>query len=387
MTKRFSTAALISCLLIASGAIAETSAVPEPFRGFDDASEYSINYEDLSDLLRNVVVNVAYSTREIGKPVENITGTRMKAKVKRFTANEGNRFFYETFMDNEAAQSYLHGIQMSLEQLPAESPLENFSRDEQLAYWLNLYNVTLLNEVIAVYPRRTLKKYFRGRNSIFEKKLLTVAGVPLSLNDIQFAILKENYNSNPLIIYGLYQGIVGGPNIRSSAYTGDNVYHSLEENAFEFINSNRGTFSNDDVIFRVSSLYERNKDFFPEFDSDLSQHLMQFIEGKERGRLEAASRLKPDINDWTVTDLGGTQHEVGRSLAHNNAALLDSFKSNRRNIDGSIRVATLKIEREKVDEKEDDDEGDGYDVQRFPIGGANVEEIATEETAEEDGND
>ena len=53
----------------------------------------------------------------------------------------------------------------------------------------------------------------------------------------------------------------------------------------------------------------------------------------------------------------------------------------------SIRVASLKIEREKEDENEDDDEDDIDDVQRFPVGGASVEEIATGDADEEDGND
>ena len=257
-------------------------------------------------------------------------------------------------------------------------PLENFSREEQLAYWLNLYNVTVLNEIIAVYPKRSLKRLFRGRNSIFSKKLLTVAGVSLSLDDIQFIILKQNYDNNPLIMYGLYRGIVGGPNIRTSAYTGDDVYRALEENADEFINSNRGTFSRDGNAFRVSSMYDRNRTYFPEFDLDLSKHLLQFLEGKERAALQAVSTLEPDIDDWTVTDLGGTRQLVGRSLAHNNAALMDSYKSNRRNIDGSIRAASLKVKREKKDPREDD-EVDIEDLERFPVDGASVEEIAIEE--------
>jgi len=37
--------------------------------------------------------------------------------------------------------------------------------------------------------------------------------------------------------------------------------------------------------------------------------------------------LKPDINDWTVTDLGGTTRDFGATFANNNAALLDSVKS------------------------------------------------------------
>jgi len=326
--KHIGTTILFLCMFLTLYHVANATepAVPEPFQRFDDSSKYAINYDDLTALLKTVVVDVGRSTRRVTQPAPDVTGTRMKAKVKR-TANEGNRFYFETFEDDEEAQEYLRNIQDSLEQLPAEVPLEYFSRDEQLAYWLNLYNVTVLNEIIAVYPKRNLKKLFRGRSSIFSKKLLTVAGVSLSLDDIQFTILKQNYDNNPLIMYGLYQGIIGGPNIRKTAYSGVDVYRALENNAYEFVNSNRGTFSRDERTFRVSSLYDRNRAHFPQFDSDLPKHLLKYLEGKERIALQAASKLKPDIDDWSVTDLSGSHQRIGGSFAHNRAALLDSVKS------------------------------------------------------------
>jgi len=328
MTKHFGAAVLAICgFLMANGvAHAVASNVPEPFQDFDDTSKYAINYDDLTAVLKTVVVDVGLSTRRVAEPAADITGTRMKTKIKR-TANEANRFYFETFKDDEEARQFLRDIQKSLEQLPTDAPLKYFSRDEQLAYWLNLYNVTVLNEVIAVYPKRNLKKLFRGKKSIFEKKLLTVAGIPLSLNDIQFTILKQNYDSNPLIIYGLYQGIIGGPNIRKSAYVGADVWRALENNAYEFINSNRGTYSRDEKTFRVSSLYERNGAYFPEFRSDLTRHLMAHLQANEQAALQAASNLKADIDDWDVTDVGGTHQRIGGSFATSRAALMDSVKS------------------------------------------------------------
>lgn len=317
---------LLVGLTVSAAEGAAESAVPEPFQGFDDSSHYAIKYDDLTALLKTVVVDVGRSTRRIAQEAPDVTGTRMKSKIKK-TANEGNRFYFETFKDDADAQAFLRDIQVSLEQLPSEAPLEYFSRDEQLAYWLNLYNVTVLNEVIAVYPKNSLKKYFRGKNSIFERKILTVSGVPLSLNDIQFTILKQNYDNNPLIMYGLYQGIIGGPNIRKTAYTGADVHRALKDNASEFINSNRGTFARDEKTFRVSSLYDRNRAYFPAFESDLPRHLLQYLQGKERPALEAASKIKTDINDWELTDLGGSHQRIGGSFATSRAALLDSVKS------------------------------------------------------------
>ena len=379
MKEHIGAAILVFCgfLMICGRATGAESAVPEPFQGHDDSSAYSINYDDLSDLLRTVVVNTGRSNRVVGRQSQDITGTRMKPKVKRLTNGEGNMFHYEAFTDNEAARHFLRKIQESLQQAPTEAPLENFSRNEQLAYWLNLYNVTVLNEIITVYPRRSLKSLLLGEDSIFSRKLLTVSGVSLSLDDIQHTILRQNYDNNPLIMYGLYQGIVGGPNIRTSAYTGADVYLALEDNASEFINSNRGTFFGDEGILRVSTLYDRNSAYFPDFDLDLSQHLLKYLEGDVRVHLQTANTFEPNINDWTVTDLGGTRHEVGGSLANSNAALLDAYRGNRRNIDGSVRAASLEVNRKKKEPEKDSDSIE--DMERFPVEGASVEDVATTE--------
>lgn len=306
---------------------AANSTVPEPFQGFDDNSKYTISYDDLTDIFKLAVVDVGRSNREVAAPTRAATGTRMKTSVKRTTVSEGNRFYFETFDSNEDARNILIGIQKSLESLPDEAPLRYFSRDEQLAYWLNLYNVTMLNELIAIYPKRNLKKVLTGKKSIKAKKILTVAEIPLSLDDIQYTILQNNYNNNPLVIYGLYQGNIGGPNIRRKAYTGSDVWRALKNNANEFVNSNRGTYSRDERIFQVSSLYDRNRVFFPDFQSDLSKHILEYVEGEERRQLQSASTLKPNIDDWSITDLGGTYRDFGAGFANNSAALLDSVKS------------------------------------------------------------
>lgn len=328
MSSKSISAALIAASLIASSGFAATSSgsVPAPFRGHDESSVFTIQYADVDAVLRTMVVDVGRSTREVDDPVRPKTGTRMKAKVSRTTSKEANRFYFEEFEKNPDFKQVLHLVRLSLEAIPGRMPLETFSRKEQLAYWLNLYNITLLDELVQIYPERNLKKEIDGRKSILAKKVLNVAGVPLSLNDIQYTILATNYDNNPLIMYGLYQGIIGGPNIRKVAYTAENVYRLLQDNAEEFVNSNRGTYTRNGR-FEVSSLYERNSQYFPNFDEDLKQHLMRFIEGPERQQLEQAGSLRADIDDWTIADVYGTFTEIGGSFATSNAALQDAVVS------------------------------------------------------------
>ena len=337
MNRRAFTSALLASSLLVAGpaAMAAESEVPEPFRGFDPTSEYRISYRDLDAFLKAAVVDVGRSTREKAAPTQAKTGTRMKVSVSRSTVNEGNRFLFEGFRDDDDARQALLTIQKDLEALPDEAPLRYFTRDEQLAYWLNLYNVTLINEINKIYPENKLKKFLTGKKSILSQKVLNVADVPLSLNDIQNTILRGNYENSPLVMYGLYQGIIGGPNIRKGAYTGYNVQRLLKNNASEFINSNRGTYSKSEKVFRASSLYDRNRDYFPDFQADLKTHLLAYLENPERGELQAASTIKPDIDDWTITDLYGSHPRIGGSFAENSAALLDATQATTSGGEGS----------------------------------------------------
>lgn len=300
--------------------------VPEPFRGHNSEATFKIQYDDVDAILRTMVVDVGRSTRKKAPEVRAQTGTRMRNKVQRETATEGNRFYFEEFKDNEGFQDMLHQVRLSLESIPNQVPLEKFNRTEQLAYWLNLHNIALIDELVKIYPENDLKKELNGRKSILDQKILTVSGVSLSLNDIRHTILPSNYENNPMVLYGLYQGVIGGPNIRKRAYNAENVWRYLQENAEEFINSNRGTFvQNDD--FEVSVMYEQNALYFPNFDTDLKAHLMRFIEGPEKSALMAVNTLDPDIDNWTITDVYGSYQHIGGSFTDNKAAMMDSIVS------------------------------------------------------------
>ena len=326
MKRHFLFVILLPLLLLAGWPPTAAAEIAQPFRGFDAASKFRINYADVDALYRYAVIDTGRSNREYAAPINAATGSKIKTSVKASTVNEGNRFYFEMFKSDENNREVVATILRGLQQIPGRVPLENFTRDEQLAYWLNLYNIAMLNEVIEVYPKRSLKRLLVGRNSVLDEKSLEVAGVRLSLNDIR-EILKQNYEANPLLIYGMYQGIIGGPNIRRRAYTGDRVWEQLADNAAEFVNSNRGTMSRGERTYRVSSLYERNEDFFPDFDADLTRHLMSYVEGREKRDLEEATAIKANIDDWTVTDVYGTLTQAGGSFASNSAALLDAVQS------------------------------------------------------------
>lgn len=312
---------------LATNVYANEKDVPEPFRGDNPSSSYTIQYNDIDVLLRGTVLATGMSDRAKAKESFAEIGTRIKTNVNTLTALEGNRFFFEAFETPED-KAILTSIRKNLEELPTNAPLKYFHKSEQLAYWLNLYNITLLDELVKIYPVRDLEDHLEGKKSLLNKKLLKVAGVDLSLNDIHHKILMPKYDNDPLIMYGLYQGVIGGPSIRREAYKGDSVYSALKENAYEFVNSNRGTYADKGGVFRVSSLYERNEKYFPNFKNDLKAHLYNYIIGDMGYYLDESKKIRTNISNWDITDIYGSKRKSGSSAASSEAALLDAGSSN-----------------------------------------------------------
>ena len=226
-----------------------------------------------------------------------------------FTALSANRFHYEEYQSNPEMHDVVTQLRQQLSAVPEQTPLNQLSKNEQLAYWLNLYNVTVLDEVIKVYPRKDLATFLLGTSEqpgLLSQKILTVAGVRLSLDDIQFAILPKQFPQQPEVIYGLYQGIIGSPNLPAIAYTGSNVQQQLVKNAAEFINSNRGTLPKGTLGFRVSSFYQRSAAYFPDFQTDLRKHLATYLRLDEQPYLQGSKTILTNLSNYSVTDVYGT---------------------------------------------------------------------------------
>ncbi len=302
----------------------EDSIIPAAFRGDTWNSDLTILYQDLDEVLRQSVLVTGRSNRARVPKARPAAGSHIVRGTKGRSAMEGNRVLFPA-LHNQKNLALLSAIRKDLESVPDQLPLRLLKKEEQLAYWLNLYNVTLLEQIALIYPKSRLKGEFRGKNSLWDKKLLRVAGIDLSLNDIQHRIIIPKFK-NPLVMYGMFQGFVGGPNIRNEAYTGEKVYDQLKENAREFVNSNRGMFMRERHL-RVSHLYRVNEALFPNWERDLKKHLMHFANRNYRDRVRKSARIAPQTTDYNIADI--YNGSAGRSSAYstNPAAFLGAFEA------------------------------------------------------------
>ncbi len=272
-------------------------------------SKIAINYTNWTLLLKATVTRARQSSRIYAQKRQANIGSKISNSSSSPTRLEASRVFYHYLGDEEL--DYIHTLRLGMESLPQAIPLQNLNRNEQLAYWLNLYNITVYEQIAMRYPISKLKKLRKGTRktpSMWDEKLLNVNGINMSLNDIQYNIIEKTW-ADPIVLYGLYHGTIGGPNLRRKAYSGKLVYEQLEDNAKEFVNSLRGLrFQGKTAL--TSIMYDWSRELFPNFKEDLRNHLRKYTNLRLTTRLDASRKLKAKVYDWHIADVanGGRSH-------------------------------------------------------------------------------
>ena len=181
--------------------------------------------------------------------------------------------------------------------------VETLSRDDQLAYWINLYNTLTVKVVLTHYPVDTIRDIDISpglfSDGPWDKKLIQIDGEPISLNDIEHRILRPIWR-DPRIHYALNCASIGCPNLLRNAFTGATASQVLEEAAYAYINDKRGVSTRDQRVI-ISSIYAWFKDDFGNDVTGVLSHLKSYAGPEVALILEEAIDIE-DAYDWTLND-------------------------------------------------------------------------------------
>lgn len=108
--------------------------------------------------------------------------------------------------------------------------LSVWPRERQLAYWINAYNAFVLRTVIDAYPIRGRSADYpansiRQISGAFERRTFRAGGRLLTLDAIEKEAIGELGDARALL--ALSRGAVGGPRLKSEAFTADRLEAQL----------------------------------------------------------------------------------------------------------------------------------------------------------------
>ena len=251
--------------------IPESSLVDPIFEISDPASPYAVDHSAWDCLLARYMITDAVGINRL-------------------------RYRAVTAQDRSALKGYLQYLQ--------SVDTRTLNRNEQLAFWFNLYNARTVDIVLDNYPIRSIRqvkmKFTDFVGPFDDPGAVTVLGKSLSLNDIESGIVRPVWK-DPRIHYALNCASYGCPNLAPQAWTAANLDARLNGAAYEYINSNRAIRSG---VFgvKVSKIFKWYKDDFGGSDQAVLNHLRQYANPSTQQKLQGRQSIRGHFYDWSLND-------------------------------------------------------------------------------------
>ena len=182
--------------------------------------------------------------------------------------------------------------------------ITKFSRPEQRAYWINLYNATTVKTILDHYPVESIMKISISPGFFAKgpwgKKQLKIEGEDVSLDDIEHRILRPIWN-DPRTHYSVNCASLGCPNLAPHAYTASNMEDMLNAGARAYVNSSRGASVTNGKL-TVSSIYAWFQGDFGGDDAGVIEHLKKYAEPALAKKLSGITRISDNAYNWDLND-------------------------------------------------------------------------------------
>lgn len=181
--------------------------------------------------------------------------------LNKYVTNDGKVNYKGFKNDQQALKNHI----LALEQNP---PKKEWSKNDQLAYWINLYNALTVNLIIENYPLESILEINNGK--AWDLKLTKIQDDQYSLNDIEHQIIRKQFNE-PRIHFAVNCAAVSCPKLLNEAFVPDKLAFQLEAQTKYFINNNaKNTI--DQTTIEISKIFEWYAEDFGNLKTFISKY-------------------------------------------------------------------------------------------------------------------
>ena len=168
-----------------------------------------------------------------------------------------------------------------------------WSKNEELAYWFNLYNASTVYLIASNYPTTSITKLEKGKP--WDKKFIKSGDKTCSLNDIENIIVRPNFNE-PLVHVAFNCAAVSCPILLNEAFIVDKLYSQLEKQAKKWVNDTTKNKLTPDKI-KVSQIFDWYKDDFKS-----SGGVISFINKYSNTKVNEKAKISYLEYNWNLNE-------------------------------------------------------------------------------------
>jgi hypothetical protein len=197
-----------------------------------------------------------------------------------------------------------------LRQQMAQVDVQKLPRNDQLAYWINLYNINVVGVVVDKYPVESIRDLSTDpivRLNVFKKDSVRTKQGAMSLNDVENEKIRAGFK-DPRIHFAINCAAASCPPIRPEPYTGSRLDQQLDDQTRRFLNGPNGVRIEKDgseLDLHVTKIMDWFADDFEQWGGGRVTFVRKYLPTDKQKQLDAA-RGKVDLEfdeyDWKLND-------------------------------------------------------------------------------------
>jgi len=197
---------------------------------------------------------------------------------------------YEAILkDRETLDLYLESTgSVSKEQF------SSWSESERLAFLINVYNAETLQLIIDHYPVTSIKKIGGLLSSPWKKDTVTLFGKKISLDDLEHGIIRVDY-AEPRIHFAVVCAAIGCPPLRPGAFTGAKLESQLDEQTRQFL-QDREKNRVEDGRLHLSPIFDWYEGDFVSEENTVADYVNPYLEEDTKGMKISYTDYDWDLN-------------------------------------------------------------------------------------------
>ncbi|MEP0710437.1 DUF547 domain-containing protein [Algoriphagus sp.] len=174
-----------------------------------------------------------------------------------------------------------------------------WSKDEQLAYWINAYNAFTVKLIVDNYPVKSIKDLGPSLKiplikDVWHYKFFKIGGQESSLDEIEHSILRKEFEE-PRIHFAINCASVSCPPLLNEAFEAKTIDAQLDKVAKSFINSSRNKITPDAI--QISSIFNWFKGDFTKNGS-----LIDYLNKYSKVKIKANAKVSHLDYDWNLNE-------------------------------------------------------------------------------------
>jgi hypothetical protein len=226
--------------------------------------------------------------------IDHVVWDQLLSKYVKVSTDGVNRVDYAALKKSDAnvLTRYLVALQAV--------EIEKYPKDEQFAFWINLYNAATVDVILKNYPLESIRDIGLLGQGPWKDKVLKISGKALSLDDIEHGILRPVWK-DVRIHYAVNCASIGCPNLVPQAYTAEKLEPMLEEAARSYVNHPRG-FARVDGALVASSIFDWYVDDWGDQAAVLG-HARKYASDEAKAILGQSTEIDSHDYNWSLNDI------------------------------------------------------------------------------------